>query len=109
MSFIQFGADDSVISSQLITAPLWSRDFYALTASFSSSAQQVGVSGKYYLMYYDKEAGCFSPSDSVSLSITVCLPCSPVSPGTAIGSAAKIESGQSASFSASGVGRGKHF
>lgn len=57
MSFIQFGADDSVISSQLITAPLWSRDFYALTASFSSSAQQVGVSGKYYLNVYNLTYG----------------------------------------------------
>jgi len=53
MSFIQFGTDDSVISSEAITAPIWTGNQYSLTASFTSSAQQTGASGKYYLSAYN--------------------------------------------------------
>ncbi len=68
MSFIQFGSDDSVISSELITAPLWSRDYYVLTASFSSSAQQVGTSGKYYLNVYNLTYGASGSEVQYSLA-----------------------------------------
>jgi hypothetical protein len=54
MSFIQFTTEDSIISSEAITAPMWSRDSYTLTASFTSSEQQnVSVSGDTYLNVYN--------------------------------------------------------
>lgn len=54
MSFIQFGTEDSVISSELITSPLWSRETYTLTSSFSSSQQQnILESGDTYLNVYN--------------------------------------------------------
>jgi hypothetical protein len=53
MSFIQFGTDDSVISSELITSPLWTNNNYASTASFTSSLQQSSKSGKTYLNIYN--------------------------------------------------------
>lgn len=57
MSFIKFGTEDSVISSEAITAPIWTGNLYALTASFTSSAQQTGASGKYYLSAYNQAFG----------------------------------------------------
>jgi hypothetical protein len=53
MSFINFGTDDSVISSELITSPMWSNNAYVLTASFSSSAQENAISGKTYINVYN--------------------------------------------------------
>jgi hypothetical protein len=54
MSFIQFGTDDSVISSEVITAPAWSGYSYTITSSYTSSIQQVSsVSGKFYLNVFN--------------------------------------------------------
>jgi hypothetical protein len=53
MSFITFQDDDSVISSEAITAPLWTSNVYNLTASFTSSVQQGDNTGKYYLNVYN--------------------------------------------------------
>jgi hypothetical protein len=54
MSFIPFGTDDSVVSSELVTAPLWSNNTYVLTSSFfTSSAQETSISGKTYLNVYN--------------------------------------------------------
>jgi len=57
MSFIPFETDDSVISSEVITAALWSGNVYNLTSSFTSSTQQTSVSGKYYLNVYNLAVG----------------------------------------------------
>jgi hypothetical protein len=57
MSFITFQDDDSVISSEAITAPLWTSNVYNLTASFTSSVQQVDNTGKYYLNVYNLPVG----------------------------------------------------
>lgn len=53
MSFIQFLPDDSVISLETITAPMWSNNAYAITASFTSSTQETSISGKSYLNIYN--------------------------------------------------------
>jgi len=53
MSFVAFQQDDSVISSEAITAPLWTSNVFNLTSSYTSSVQQVSVSGKYYLNVYN--------------------------------------------------------
>ncbi len=53
MSFIQFLPEDSVISLETITAPMWSSNAYALTASFTSSTQEVSIGGKSYLNIYN--------------------------------------------------------
>jgi len=53
MSFVVFQQDDSVISSEAITAPLWTSNVFNLTSSYTSSVQQVSVSGKYYLNVYN--------------------------------------------------------
>jgi hypothetical protein len=57
MSYIPFQEDDSVISSDVITAPMWSSNVYNLTASFTSSTQQTSTSGKYYLNVYNLSVG----------------------------------------------------
>lgn len=57
MSYIPFQEDDSVISSDVITAPLWSSNVYNLTSSFTSSVQQASISGKYYLNVYNLSVG----------------------------------------------------
>ena len=53
MSFIPFQDDDSVISSEAITAPMWTSNVYNLTGSFTSSLQQYDNTGKYYLNVYN--------------------------------------------------------
>lgn len=53
MSFIQFQSDDSVVSSETITAPIWSNNVYTITASFTSSAQEASISGRTYLNAYN--------------------------------------------------------
>lgn len=53
MSFIPFGPDDSVISSETVTSALWSGNAFNLSGSyFTSSAQESGSSGKFYLNVY---------------------------------------------------------
>lgn len=51
MSFISFEAADSIVSSEVITAPLWSRDTYTLTSGsmYTSSVQELDNTGKFYL------------------------------------------------------------
>ena len=54
MSFIPFGTDDAVVSSQAITAALWTGNTYNLSGSFyTSSAQETATSGKTYLNVYN--------------------------------------------------------
>lgn len=53
MSFIPFQEDDSVISTEAITAGLWTNNLYNLTAFFTSSVQEVSDSGKFYLNVYN--------------------------------------------------------
>ena len=51
MSFISFQQEDSIVSSEVVTAPLWSGQTYTLTSGsmFTSSAQEVDATGKFYL------------------------------------------------------------
>lgn len=53
MSFIPFEDNDSVISLEAITAPIWTANVYNLTASFTSSVQKADNTGKYYLNVYN--------------------------------------------------------
>lgn len=57
MSFVPFQPDDSVISSEAITAGLWTNNVFNLTSSFTSSVQQISDSGKYYLNVYNLLVG----------------------------------------------------
>jgi hypothetical protein len=57
MSYIVFQEDDSVVSSDSITAGLWTNNVYNLTTAFTSSVQQTGTSGKYYLNVYNLAVG----------------------------------------------------
>lgn len=57
MSYIAFQEDDSVVSSDIITAGLFTSNVYNLTSSFTSSAQQASVSGRYYLNVYNLALG----------------------------------------------------
>jgi hypothetical protein len=53
MSFIPFEDNDSVISLEAITAPMWTANVYNLTTAFTSSVQQTDNTGKYYLNVYN--------------------------------------------------------
>ena len=52
MSFKTFDAEDFVVSSDSITATLWSTNTPTLTEFYTSSIQEAGSSGNYYLSVY---------------------------------------------------------
>jgi hypothetical protein len=52
MAFKRFDPEDFVVSSDSITSTLWSTGAPALTTFFTSSIQEVGSSGNYYLSIY---------------------------------------------------------
>ena len=56
MSFKRLEADDFVISADSISATLWSGGVPTLTTFFTSSTQEAGSSGNYYLNIYDTSA-----------------------------------------------------
>lgn len=55
MSFKRFEAEDLVISSDAIAAPLWSTDSPTLTQFYTSSQQVPGTSGQFYYNVYDED------------------------------------------------------
>jgi putative NADPH-quinone reductase len=57
MSFKRLEADDFIISSDAITAPLWSTNLPALVEFYTSSVQEAGSSGNYYLSVYQTGSG----------------------------------------------------
>jgi hypothetical protein len=52
MSFKRFDAEDFVVSSDAITSTLWSTRTPVLTEFYTSSVQEAGSSGNYYLNVY---------------------------------------------------------
>lgn len=52
MSFVRFEPDDFVVSSDAISATLWSGGATTLTQFFTSSTQEAGSSGDFYLNVY---------------------------------------------------------
>ncbi len=52
MAFKRFDPEDFVVSSDSITSPLWSTGTPTLTTFFTSSTQEAGSSGNYYLSIY---------------------------------------------------------
>lgn len=56
MSFKRLDADDFVISTDSITSGMWVGDVNTLTTFFTSSQQEGGASGDYYLNVYSSSA-----------------------------------------------------
>jgi hypothetical protein len=56
MSFTRLEADDLVISTDSVSSTLFSNDAPSLTTAFTSSAQQAGSSGDFYLNVYNTAA-----------------------------------------------------
>jgi len=52
MSFNRLAPEDFVVSSDSVTGPLWTGGNPTLTSFYSSSAQEAGTSGNYYLNVY---------------------------------------------------------
>jgi len=52
MSFKRLEADDFVVSADSVSSTLWSGDIPTLTTFFTSSTQEAGSSGNYYLSIY---------------------------------------------------------
>jgi hypothetical protein len=52
MAFKRFDPEDFLVSSDSITAPLWTTGNPTLTTFFTSSVQAAGASGNYYLAVY---------------------------------------------------------
>jgi hypothetical protein len=52
MSFKRFDAEDFVVSSDAITSTLWSTAAPTLTEFYTSSIQEAGSSGNFYLSVY---------------------------------------------------------
>ena len=52
MSFKRLDAEDFVVSSDSITSTLWSTDTPTITEFYTSSIQEAGSSGDFYLSVY---------------------------------------------------------
>lgn len=65
MSFKRLEADDFVVSSQAISSTCWTNDSPTLTTFFTSSAQENGSSGDYYLNVFGTNT-----TQSVQFAIT---------------------------------------
>jgi hypothetical protein len=52
MSFKRLDPEDFVVSSDSITSTLWSNNVPVLTSFFTSSVQEAGSSGNFYLSVY---------------------------------------------------------
>ena len=63
MSFKRFDAEDFVVSSDSITSTLWSTGAPSLTQFFTSSTQEAGSSGDFYLSVYQTSSNL---TDAVS-------------------------------------------
>ena len=63
MSFKRFDPEDFVVSSDSITSTLWSTGAPSLTQFFTSSTQEAGSSGDYYLSVYQTSSNL---TDAVS-------------------------------------------
>jgi len=63
MSFKRFDPEDFVVSSDSITSTLWSTGAPSLTQFFTSSVQEAGSSGDYYLTVYQTSSNL---TDAVS-------------------------------------------
>jgi hypothetical protein len=57
MAFKRLDPEDFLVSSDSITAPLWSTGAPTLTEFFTSSVQSAGSSGNYYLSVYQTASG----------------------------------------------------
>lgn len=57
MSFSRYNADDTVVSSETVVSPMWSGNITTLTTFFSSSLQESGSTGKFYLNVYNTAVG----------------------------------------------------
>jgi len=56
MAFKRLDPEDFLVSSDSITAPLWSTGAPTLTQFFTSSVQEAGSSGNYYLAVYQTQS-----------------------------------------------------
>lgn len=52
MSFVRLNPEDFVVSADSVTAPIWSAGAPTLTQFYSSSVQEAGSSGNFYLNIY---------------------------------------------------------
>jgi hypothetical protein len=60
MAFKRFDPEDFVVSSDSITATLWSTGAPTLTEFYTSSVQEAGSSGNYYLSIYQTALTSFN-------------------------------------------------
>jgi hypothetical protein len=70
MSFKRFDAEDFVVSSDAITSTLWSTGTPVLTEFYTSSIQEAGSSGNYYLSIY--QTGSNEDIAAVQFDIVYC-------------------------------------
>jgi hypothetical protein len=70
MSFKRFDAEDFVVSSDAITSTLWSTGNPILTEFYTSSIQEAGSSGNYYLSIY--QTGSSEDIAAVQFDVVYC-------------------------------------
>jgi hypothetical protein len=68
MSFKRLDPEDLVVSSDTISATLWSSASPTLTTFFTSSTQEAGSSGNYYLNIYQTSSA--DPSANIQFALT---------------------------------------
>jgi len=52
MAFTTIQPDDQVVSNEIVVSPAWSNNVYSLNTFFTSSIQESGSTGKFYLNVY---------------------------------------------------------
>jgi hypothetical protein len=68
MSFTAFNPEDSVISSDVTIAPMWTNDVTTLTTFFTSSTQESAAPGKFYLDVYQTASALSSAEVQFSVA-----------------------------------------
>lgn len=53
MSFSRYNQEDTVVSSETVVSPMWSGNTTTLTSFFTSSTQESGSTGRFYLNVYN--------------------------------------------------------
>jgi hypothetical protein len=68
MSYIALTSDDQVVSSDIVVSAAWSNNQYTLTSFFTSSTQETGSTGKFYLDVYQTSSDLSDASVQFSIA-----------------------------------------
>lgn len=68
MSYTVITADDQVVSSEIVVSTAWTNNQYTLTNFYTSSVQERGETGKFYLNVYQTASTDFSAENQFAIT-----------------------------------------